>query len=72
MIRQKMRQQGITVVQAANALGIHRNSLHRKLVGSRKWTSKEMAKMARMLGMRRPEFVLEMRKDIENYETSKE
>jgi len=31
-----------------------------------------MAKMARMLGMRRPEFVLEMRKDIENYETSKE
>ena len=44
MIKAKMKEQGITVVQAAKHLGIHRNSLHRKLVGSRKWAYKEIGK----------------------------
>lgn len=70
MIKAKMKEKGITVVQAAKQLSIHRNSLHRKLVGSRKWTYKEIGKMARMLEMTRSAFVQEMRKDIETYENS--
>jgi len=57
MIREKMREQGMSVVALAKKLHLHRNAVHRKINGSRKWTYDEILTVSKLLGIPRKELV---------------
>jgi len=57
MIKEAMKEQGMTVVALAKKLNLHRNAVHRKIAGSRKWTYDEIIQVSKLLKIPRKDLV---------------